>query len=368
MAAINGMPRRGPSMPGFPRRHGLNEWLLNEVEIMTEIRGNEAAALPENISFDNPFFTAIAESYFCCDDATGEYLLKMQMDGRYAELPLKGILKELGLKTDSPDFQMLDVVRKALNFVPQIKIGDAVPTELRSGTASWEVSDKHRAIASARLSMQLVSWLAGDEEVVTDGSQLAMIADDPNMKARINDAFGEAAEKLGMRRDQKEDVVDLVNGLAEELAYIEALRDQFNDITIVETRLNDLCQIYQSNRGVMETLTQVMRLAIIPMAQYREKFLEIDAQTGEVIAVLRNIAAQVKFIRECRDFLHQRFWAWRPLVNEWSRCPARRSSECEKMIQETYHFLAQRFLPQNEWELLSKTQERSTDVQTESVW
>lgn len=325
-------------------------------------------SVPERVELEHPFFSAVEGASFVQSETSGKPVMRLPLDGSIAELSFGGIQKELGLDESSSDLNMLLVIEKALNFVPGIKIGDAVPSELHSGEASWEISDKHRAIAQARLSMQLVSWLSGDEAVLHDSSQLEMIAEDPAMKEKINEAFGEAAVKLGIDRENREEVVDLVNGLGEELAYIEALQDQFTLISVVEQRLAELKNIYRSERSVMDELAQVIKLCEVPMQQYREGFAELDAQTGEVIAVLKNMAAQVKFIRTFRDDLHQRFWAWKPLVEKWTQCPARRSRECEGLITETYQFLAQRFLPQSEWDLFSKAQEEAAKKQSETVW
>ena len=98
----------------------------------------------------------------------------------------------------------------------------------------------------------------------------------------------------------------------------------------------------------METLNPVSRLCKIAMDGFRANFVDVDAQTGEIMAVLRNIGAQIKYIRTNRDNLYKRFWAWKELVDSWE-------------------FLAQRFLPENEWELFTKAQENAQN-QSESMW
>ena len=335
---------------------------------MSEQNSNSGVEIPETVVLEHPFFAAVDGACFFRNEHTGEAVMRLPLDGATAELPFRGIKSELKMADGSPDLLVLDTIEKALNFVPAIRIGDAFPSELHSGQASWDISDKHRALARARISMQLVSWLSGDEAVMHDGAQLEMIAEDPSMKAKISEAFGEAAQKLGMRADQKEEVVNLVDGLAEELSYIEALQNQFQFISVVEARLEELSIIYRSERGIMESLTQASRLCAIPMKNFRERFEELDAQTGEIIAALKNMAIQVKFIRDFRDDMYQRFWAWMPLAKKWTERPARRSAESEIMILETYQFLAQRFLPQNEWELFSQARDNAAKKESETVW
>lgn len=69
--------------------------------------------------------------------------------------------------------------------------------------------------------MQLVSWLTGGETQVVDLTQLEQLSEDPQTKARVQEAFARAAEKLGIGVDRKQEVVDMIDKLARELSYIE---------------------------------------------------------------------------------------------------------------------------------------------------
>jgi len=327
-----------------------------------------SATVPETIIFANKFFAALKNTVFIRDEFSNDTLLRVPLDETSAELPIDGIKRELKLEETDPDFVMLDLVKQALDFVPAVRIGDPIPSEMRTGKASWEITDAHKTAARTRLSLQLVSWMSGDEGVVHDRSQLEMIAEDPAMRAKINTAFTEAAQKLGFESDEKEEVIKLVDQLADELAYIEALRDQFNYAAVIEDRLSDLAQIYRSDRDISETLLQVRKLCKIPMKAFREKFDDVDAQTGEIIAVLKNIDAQILFIQKNRDELYMRLAVWMDLANRWNDQPARRSRHSETLMEATYQFLAQRFLPLKEWELFSKSQEANKKGASETVW
>ena len=323
-------------------------------------------AIPEVVAFKHPFFLAVPGIYFKMQEGTEDAVMLTPLDTGAVELRLDSIAKELKLDEDSMDAFMLETLVDALPFVPQLKVGDAIPMELRTGEATWSITEDDRSVARGRVMLQLVSWLSGDESVVTDKDQLAMVTEDPAMKEKINTAFTEAADKLGLG-DDVEKVVDLVDSLAEELSYIEALRRQFERILVVEERLRDMRELYRGELGTMETLNPVSRLCKIAMDGFRANFTDVDAQTGEIMAVLRNIGAQIKYIRTNRDNLYKRFWAWKELVDKWELQPAKRSRSCENMMQETYQFLAQRFLPENEWELFTKAQENAQN-QSESMW
>ncbi len=320
------------------------------------------------ISFEKPFFGSVEGSYFKLLEDTGDAVMIMPLESGDVSLKLSGIKHELKLGPGDPDAKTLDTIAEALKYVRGIRAGDAVPSELLSGQASWEVSQKDRATAHNRVTMQLVSWMSGDETLVTEPDQLAQIVEDPKTRGKINAAFTEAAETLGLGKDRREDVVILVGNLAEELSYIETLRSKFHKLEQVRQNVLELEIKYKTEMSVMETILPVRRLFKIALDGLQESFDEIDAQTGEILAVLKNIASQTKFIRIARDDLHRRLWAWEDLIEDWSMAVVKRSPQNEQLLDELYRFLAQRFLPSQEWELYTKAQDKSEKFSTQKLW
>jgi hypothetical protein len=206
---------------------------------------------------------------------------------------------------------------------------------LLDGTASWTVEEKHRTIARNRLTIQLVSWLTGGETLVVDLTQLEQIADDPKTKTRVQEAFTKAAEKLGLGGDRKQEVVDMIDKLARELSYIEALRDRYTQV-------------------IRNEIFRMQVLIRSPVADFDSMFTQADAQTGEILAVLRNIAAQTKFIRDMRDELHHRLMLWDEMINPWTAITVERSPEIEALLKDTYRFLARNFAISNDWPLAGR--------------
>ena len=324
--------------------------------------------IPREIAFEHAFFHTIEHTGFRTLDDTGEAVMTMVLNEGEVSLKLSGIKKELSLKDDEPDARMLDVIAKALQYVQELHIGDAVPSELTTGRASWAVTDQHRAIAHNRVTMQLVSWMSGDEMLITDPNELAMVADDPTTKDKINKAFSEAAKALKIAEENREDVIALIANLADELSYIEALRFVFHDIEAIHKAVLELEQKYKSEQSVLDTITSIKRLFNIALNGFTNAFDQLDAQTGEILSALSNIAQVTRYIRENRDDLHRRLWAWDGLVESWRDAPVKRSRETERRLDDLYHFLAQRFLPRNEWELYSKAMEKTKKRATEVVW
>ncbi len=329
---------------------------------------NEPQTPEPTISFEKSFFRSVEGSYFKLLEDTGDAVMIMPLEGGDVSLKLGGIKHELELGPDDHDTKTLDTIAEALKYVRGIRAGDPVPSELLSGKASWEVSQKDRATAHNRITMQLVSWMSGDETLVTEPDQLAQIIEDPKTREKISAAFAEAAESLGLGKDRHEDVIALVGNLAEELSYIETLRSKLHKVEQIQKNVLELEIKYKNELSVMETILPVRRLFKIAIDDLHESFDEIDAQTGEILSVLKNIAAQTKFIRDVRDDLHRRLWAWEGIIEDWSMAVVKRSPHNEHLLEEIYRFLAQRFLPTQEWELFTKAQEKSEKFSTQKLW
>ncbi|MEG3619990.1 hypothetical protein V5T82_16100 [Magnetovibrio sp. PR-2] len=324
--------------------------------------------IPEVIEFNHPFFRSIEKTGFKVLEDTNETVMTMILDDGEVTLKLGGIKTELKLSDDDPDAKMLDYIAKGLEFVRELHIGDKMPTELTTGRASWEITELHKAVAHNRVTMQLVSWVSGDEHLITDPTELEQVVNDPTTKTKINEAFSKAAKALKIGEDRREDVIALISNLAEELAYIEALRDAYHDVEHIITSVLRLEQKYKSEQSVMDTIQPIKRLLKIANDSFQMNFLELDAQTGEILSALSNIAQVTRFIREHRDDLHRRLWAWEEIAGDWRDHDVKRSRKSEQLLEELYHFLAQRFLPRKEWELYSKALENTKKRATEVIW
>jgi hypothetical protein len=105
----------------------------------------------------------------------------------------------------------------------------------------------------------------------------------------------------------------------------------------------------RGDAGQMETLTSVRRLTIIALKQLMRRFEELDAQTGEVMATLRNADRQRAFIRAHRDWLYRSQLGWRPVLDEWDGAGMDPGEATRALLVRTYRFLAPRFMPVTEW-------------------
>ncbi|WP_241911625.1 hypothetical protein [Telmatospirillum siberiense] len=308
------------------------------------------------VVFEHAFFAKLEDAFFQKAEQSGEPVLTIRFAKNHFSLPFKGILREFRIAEDGPDAQMLAQVTKALKYVKGLRIGDPLPKEILTREASWELSERHVKIAYQRVTVQLVNWMTGGQDVVTDPEELLQLADDPQIKKTVNTAFGEAAEKLGLGRDHKEEVVNHVETLAHELAYIEALRDRFRHVVRMEAKIQELRRLYGRERSVLEIADQVARLGERAVDDFNSAFLEVDAQTGEILSVLRNLDSQIAYIRDKRDEIYAKLMAWDDVLAEWDKVEIKMSPDKPELLRRAYQFLAPRFMAVKEWVLMSKLQ------------
>lgn len=306
------------------------------------------------VAFAHAFFNKLEDVHFRLSPQDHIPVMVVRFAKNEISLPFGGIKKELQIGDSEADAVMLDTVARSLNYLKGLRIGDFLPREILTREASWTLSERHIKIAYQRIGVQLVNWMTGGQSLVTDPDQLLQLADDPQIKKMINQAFGEAAERLGLGRDHKEEVILHVQSLAHELAYIEALRDRYRHIIAMREKVQGLRRIYGRERSVLEVADQVARLSERAVKEMEDQFLEIDAQTGEILSVLRNLDNQIAYIRDKRDEIHARLMAWDEVLNEWDRVVVKASDDKPEVLRRAYQFLAPRYMMVNEWVLMTK--------------
>lgn len=307
---------------------------------------------PERCVLAHRIFSMFGDVAFVRSEADGTPVMLVPMGERRAALPLRALQREFAIDDATPDGRMLGLVAEALDYVPRLQPGDELPAEVRSGNASWEVDDAHRRRATARLQLRLLEWLdpasrpAGDAEA----GMLERLHNDPALRASVQTAFEAAARALGLADPQE--AVRLIGVMADELAYIEALRDGLlSRLCALDQRLAGLGAHWNGDAQRSGTLTQVRRLLRIGLQQIADRFTEVDAHTGEVLSALRNADSQRTFIRSNRDWLHRSRLAWLAVLDGWDATPPGLHETSWRMLNATYRFLAPRFMPVKEWDL-----------------
>jgi len=306
--------------------------------------GNTHFALHHKV-FDVP------GAVFKMDRVNRTVALHMQLGGVAASIDIHQIVKTFGIDTDSEDGHMLKTIERSLSFVREIRPGDSIPNELLDGTASWTVEPRHLEKARSKLLIQLVSWMTAGNSAIDSSVDVLKLIDTPEVKEKINDAFGAAARHLGMRDVDKELVIAMIGQLANELAYIEALRDKLVGYLVIKKKLKDLSATYRTDRRVGETIDRTLTLVSQPFNKLREQFQLVDAQTAEVLSSLRRLAATVQFLRGVRDSMREFVLLWHDLDAQWIDLRVERGPVAEALVTRTYRFAATYYSMTQRWAL-----------------
>jgi hypothetical protein len=327
-------------------------------------------AVPEQCILQHRLFASFADPLFRRAESDGAPVMAVKLGDREAAIPLRSLQREFAIADDSDDGRMLGLIAQSLDFISLLHVGDTLPAEVFSGQASWEPDPVHLEIAKARLQWQLVAWLnsgTGAETPALNAESLLQLADDLTRKAQVQQAFAKAAEALGL--PSREAVIQLVEELAQELSYIEALRDRLlHRVKGMADKLNRMAQSYRGDGCHLETLTQVRRLTNIALKQISHRFDELDAQTGEVMSALRNADSQRVFIRSNRDWLYRAQRAWQALLAEWDVAGIGFDEGIFLLLNRSYHFLAPRFMPVTEWASRTLPDRRKKEQARTMVW
>jgi hypothetical protein len=257
-------------------------------------------------------------------------------------IELVSLCREFGIDPDSLDGRLIKLAIEGLRFVPDIKPGDTIPSELLTGEASWNAQAKYVRIAQERLQIQLLSWLSGREVLLTDPREITLYIGQLENREKLKEAFQSAARELGFGTNTDKAVRQL-DLLTRELSYIEALRDRCAALQRLERRIAELIHTYSSDRAAKNEIQRIWQLVKQGVGEFEATFDELDAQTGEVIAALKGLDRQVTYIRKVRDDLHERFKEWAPHIDNQERWPIRRAPETDKAMASLHRFVAARF-------------------------
>ena len=152
-----------------------------------------------------------------------------------------------------------------------------------------------------------------------------------------------------MGKERKQEVLDLVDRVARELAYIEALRDRFTYASAIQGKLIQVIALHRGDRQFISEVQRVRTLMEPPIRHFSFIFDQVDAQTGEILTVLRSYDKQINFIREMRDELHKKIMIWDEVIETWNIDLSTRSKGIREAVQSTYRFVAYNFPQAQDW-------------------
>lgn len=313
-----------------------------------EIPAPKAAEDACHFVFRHPLF-ALKSSFFRMGSDGMTPLYHVCLGDTHAAIPADRLARSFDISSVSEDAKLIAMAAEGLRYVHEIRPGDSIPSELLDGSASWTVEGRHVEAAQTRFFMQLISWLGGEPLQTMDKQAFADTLADPATKAKIQQAFTGIAEKLGLGAGGKQEVVGKVGDLTREFSYIEALRERCARVRKIGANLKEMAHSYRDERFFSGEIGRAQSLIGPPLLQLAALLDQVDANTQELMALLRSFDATVAYIRRMRDDLHQRLMKWDDLILAWRDAIAERSEANERLIRRTYRFVATHFPQTSDW-------------------
>lgn len=275
--------------------------------------------------------------------------LYVPMGDVQAALPIHQIHLEFEIPPDSPDRKLMSLAAQALQYVQHVYPGDSIPREVITGKAPWMVDPKFLDLAKAWVDMLVVAWES--KEDISRLKRKDMVDRTATAEARriVETAHTKIAQELDGAEPRPDHVKESLEKLAQELSYIEALREKFLDIRRLQSKLKGLYTAYQGEKAVSEQIMRCNSLFEPPIKEFFEKFSEFDTYVVDLSSILRRFEAQVNFIRGERDAFRQIYVLWQPMLARWETASGGRSEETESLVRETYRFAAQHYTRAVEW-------------------
>jgi hypothetical protein len=322
---------------------------LHEGGGLPEGAGEERSP-PGICRLEHPGFVAMGPPTFRRSDSDGQVVMTVALGTQQAVFPVPALKRALGIIDDSADGRMLALITEALDFVNTLQLGEALPSEVVTGQASWSPGPRHYALASARLRMNLVAWLGRQEghSGNPDPAALLALVEDPGFRPRLQAAFRSAATALGL--NEPEAVIGLLSRLSDELAYIEAMRERLLDR--VQRMADQISWVARTGRCGWqrgEMILAVRRLMAEALESHRQQFESIDRQTGHVVDALRDLEQGQLGVRSWRDGMFTSLRKWEALMTSWETCRHLGDTDLARLVDRTYRFLARRSMPGEAW-------------------
>ena len=275
--------------------------------------------------------------------------LRVQVGDLEASIPLDSLCTEFHIAASSNDGMLIETVKKGLKFVTVIPPGDTIPPELLDGTASWPYDERHGVRARQRIEANIVMWISGRQKMVMNTASILAQHAEKDFKEKLSSGITKLASSVARGPDPEQEVADLINRVVRDLAYIEALRDRYDEAHAIQAKLTKVAQLHRGDRRFTQDIQRVQALMEPPIRSFVGVFDVIDMRMADVEAALKNYDQAILAIREVRDELHERLLIWDEIIDRWDIDVDVRSARHRPAVQMTYQFVASRFPQSRDW-------------------
>ncbi len=288
-----------------------------------------------HFSFEHRVFN-VPGAHFRPD--TGEApVFCMDLGDVIGAIALPSLRKTFSIDADGRDGHLLSIVPKALRAIRVIRPGDAIPTEIIDGRASWKPDAAQRAAAEMRLARALVAATLGDAQGI-----------DPVVELESGRVTQTLLKLCGMSPDQKAELMARVERMIDGLALIEVLRARCAAVIMIRERLNAATLARARDRAGAQDMRRVVDLMAEPIAQFRAAIEAIDATLADAPGALRHVDTALRHIAERRNKLYFALVPWQDIADAW-RDTGDEPREFDAAFRRLYAFIARRHIEKSAW-------------------
>ncbi len=302
---------------------------------------------PESFVFTAKVFR-IADAYFARENGTGAAAFHLPLGGLSACLPLASLREEFAIDPDSDDGKLLCRVEQALRHVQQVRHGDSLPQEIIDGTASWKYAPQHLLIARGRLWYALLAWAGLETQKEPQQSCLVSYAASDAVRAHRQAVLARLLDSPGKDKFTTEQIEKMLEAIAREYAFIEALLAHFRDIFELRRRFASAGQSYNGTADGVAEYGRIVALCQEPLRQVQNNFKTAKTLIEDPPSLIQANRDAIDALRQVRDELHHEAEKWQHLVDQWRQDPADEQGWVERR-RETYRFLAQNWARGENW-------------------
>ncbi|MDF1719907.1 MAG: hypothetical protein P1U65_04450 [Minwuia sp.] len=273
-------------------------------------------------------------------------MLHVEMGELHASMPIDGLIREFGITPDSRDFELITIAQDALKYVHYISPGDSIPTEIIDGTASWPIGPEHFESAKNQLMLKLAAWATGSSMSKSSNIGMSNLLQDPEVQKNIQRGFEQAATALKL--ESREKVVEMIERLGREIGYIHALQEYYVWVFSIRRHLKGAQSLLKGDSQALENAIRADHLAEKSTKEFKQKFIDVDAQIDDIVSALSNLPNVIEFVRVVRDDLHMGTLVWSEIEEVWRSPKFETRDSVRRAISGLYTFLAQKFL-KSDW-------------------
>lgn len=279
----------------------------------------------------------------------------VQLGDQTGVVSLQSIRQELSSDEYRADRAMLDAVAEALKFVAELRVGDPLPSEIIDGTPSWQPEARHHKTANRRIVAAMVRWSGEWEGPVIATRDLRRFLEDEVDKEKIARALGRLEDAVANAEQGPGEIQQILLGLTEHLAYIEALREKVARIRRIGAILERVRRRGGGQANDTQEAAAVLRVFNHMMLSFDAMLASVDDKITDIEAAVLQHEAVGDHIGKVRNGLYRALTVWNEPLRQWDDVNTDKFDmvEVAPKVAELYRFLAPLYAPVDEWERIN---------------